>query len=164
MYIFLGIFLAGLAIGGLTSWKVTANSYKAEMVDAANEKVKEQQEVAVEVAASVKRVQEFRDEQEKNLSEVINAKDKAIADLAKRERDAVAANRGLFVSAGACAGAGRVPAKTQGASINVGGAGRVRLSGEDESHIRTDYGDAQRVVIQYNACREKLRSLVTVEE
>lgn len=163
MYIFIGIFLAGLAIGGLTSWKVTANSYKADLVDAANEKVKEQQAIAVEVAASVKRVQEFRDEQEKNLSEVINAKDKAIDDLQKRERDALAANRGLFISAGACTGANGMSAKTPGASVNVSGAGRVRLSGEDESHIRADYGDAQRVVIQYNACREKLKSLVEVE-
>lgn len=141
---------------------LTANSYKAKMLEAANQKIEDQNIVAVEVAASVKRVQEFRDEQEKNLVEVINGKEKAISDLQKRERDAVAANRGLWVSAAACSGADGVSAKTSSPGITVSAPRGVRLSSEDESHIRADYGDAQRVVIQYAACREKLRSLVDV--
>jgi hypothetical protein len=164
MYVLIGIFIAGLALGGLASWKVTADSYKADLVDERNEKIKEQQQIAVEVAASVKRVQEFRDEQEKNLSEVINAKDKAIEDLQKRERDARVANRGLFVSARACASSHGMPAEAESPEVANSGPDRVRLSSEDEQHIRADYGDAQRVVIQYNACRDKLKELVTVEE
>lgn len=152
------IFGAGAGVG---TW-LTSNSYKADMLDAANQKIKDQEIVAVEIGESVKRVQEFRDEQEKNLVEVINGKDKAIADLQKRERAALAANRGLFVHAPACNGSDRVSAETDSASLTIGGTGRARLSPEDEHDIRAAFGDAQRVVIQYNACREKLRSLVTV--
>lgn len=151
------IFGAGFAVGD----HLTTNSYKAKMLDVANEKIKDDGIVAVEVAASVQRVHDFRDEQDKNLMGVINEREKAIADLEQRER--TAANRGLFVSSAACNGQNGMPGKTDSASVVVSGSGRVRLSGEDESHVRIDYGDAQRVVIQYNACRKKLKSLVTVD-
>lgn len=152
------IFGAGFAVGD----HLTANSYKAKMLDVANEKIKDDGIVAVEVAASVQRVHDFRDEQDKNLMGVINEREKAIADLERRERDSV--NRGLFVSASACSGQNGMPGKTDSASVAISGAGRVRLSAQDEHDIRTDYGDAQRVVIQYNACREKLKSLVEIGE
>ncbi len=154
------IFSAGAGLGSY----LTANSYKADMLDASNEKIEQQNIIAVEVAESVKRVQEFRDEQEKNLVEVINEREKSLADLHKRERAAVAANRGLFVSAATCSGKNGVSAETGSTSIVSSGADRVRLSFTDEHDIRSAFGDAQRVVIQYNACREKLKSLVTVAE
>lgn len=152
------IFGAGFAVGD----HLTSNSYKAKILDVANEKIKEQGIVAVEVAASVKRVHDFRDEQEKNLVEVINGKEKAIADLERRER--VTANNGLFVSTPACDSSNGMPLKTDSSGITVSATRRARLSGEDEHDIRAAFGDAQRVVIQYNACREKLKTLVTVTD
>lgn len=150
--------------GAATGYKLTSNSFKADMLEAANEKVREQAEVAVEIGESVKRVQAYRDEQEQNLVEVINGKDKAISDLQKRERDALAANRGLFVSAPACVSQNGVPTNAGSSGLAGSGASRVRLSPQDEYDIRSAFGDAQRVVIQYNACRDKLKSLVRVAE
>lgn len=164
MYVLIALFIAGLAIGGVASWKVTADAYKADMLNVANAKIDEQNKIAVEVAESVKRVHDYRDEQEKNLSGVINERDEQIAKLEKSERDARAANRGLFVSAGTCASSHGVPSEAKSAEVANSRSDRVRLSSEDAENIRRDYSDAQAVVIQYQACRKMLSSLVNTSD
>ena len=110
-------------------------------------------------------VHKYRDEQEKNLNKVIDDKDQAITKLQKAEHDARTVNRGLWVNSGACRGSAAVPVRNNaGAGLTSGGAGRVRLSLQDEHDIRLAFGDAQRVVIQYNACRARLKSIATVAE
>lgn len=158
--------IIGAAIAGISYVVDSLQDQGREMEKAKNltDKAKEDETRAIAFGEAVKRVQDYRDEQERNLIEVMNGKDKAIADLEKRERAAIAAGRGLYISSQACSSPAAREGETTGPGLVTGGSGRVRLSLADESNVRTDYGLAQRVVIQYNACREKLRTLVIVDD
>lgn len=94
----------------------------------------------------------------KQLEELTNAKKQAIKTL---ERDVVdLRKRGLYITASACPDPGASEATdTSGASSP---AGRIRLPLEAEAGLISLAEDAQRVVIQYNACRTELMQIADV--
>lgn len=104
------------------------------------------------------------EQQEKELLGALSDEKKKLAELEKRERDQLAANRGLWATieglsnfgSGACSGEG------EGSSVGSPTSNRVRLSRSDAENIRRDYGDADRVAIQYETCRKTLIPLVEI--
>lgn len=104
------------------------------------------------------------DAQQKAAIGAIGNEKKKLAELEKRERDLLAANTGMYVTIKklrTSAETGQA-GKDNGSCLGSETGGRVRLSDEDAANIRTDYGLAQRVAIQYQTCRETLIPLVDV--
>jgi len=93
------------------------------------------------------------------LNNEIKAKDKLSRDLADINRT----NRGLWIDAKNCRNsANETTRKTESAGISGGETGRIRLPSQVEQDLWELAADAQRVVIQYETCRQTLIPLVEV--
>lgn len=101
----------------------------------------------------------IEDENTDNLMRIIDDKDAA---LDKLNRDLVN-TRGLYIRAkNTSCPANAVPGKAESTGESGGGAGRERLPEPVEAGLWKLAADAQKVVIQYETCRQALRPLVEV--
>ena len=118
-----------------------------------------QQALAKELGEAMQRKADLERENLKSIAKAINEKDSSIAKL---EHD-INATRRLYVAAENKKCSPRdLSRKAESTGQSGGKAVRVELSEQDAENIRRDYTDAQRVVIQYEACRAALLPLVEV--
>lgn len=118
-----------------------------------------QKALAKDLGEAMQRKADLEQDNLKSIAKAINEKDNAIALL---EHDIKATRRLYVTEKNKKCSSGGVPRKTESSSQPGGQAGRVELYEQDERNIRRDYADAQRVVIQYEACRAALLPLVDV--
>lgn len=146
-------------LGFGTHW-IYSNGREAERIVW---ELKEQKQLASYRKELAEKQQELisRDrEYQTNLAKMENALDEANK---KRDADVRALSaRGLYVRAKGCPAPDSRVSYAENTSPPSSGADRVRLSEEDERQLIAIANDAQRVVEQYNACRQVLGTLAEV--
>lgn len=102
---------------------------------------------------------------EKNLLGVIDEKTRKNKELDTQLASVRNAYRGLWIdSQGKVCGGISETGKADDTSVPGGGTGQTRLPERAERFLQTLAADADRVVIQYDACRKELRNVTTVAE
>lgn len=96
--------------------------------------------------------QKHQDELIKIQNEYYESTEKLNDDISKLS------SRGLYVTATKCESRERMPETDNSTGLHAGGAGRVRLSGEDEENIIALVRDAQLVAEQYKTARQLILS------
>ena len=147
-----------LSILGYAGYQVHDNGRQVERVIWQEKVIEEAQIAEAELAMALALVATQAEEHRKQLQELTNAKQEAILAL---ERDvADLSNRGLYIPASSC------PDPGSGEATDTGGASkassRIRLPQAIENNLIQLAADAQRVVIQYEACRTELMEITTI--
>lgn len=120
--------------------------------------------LAAELALSMERMAAARAKDEKQLLGIIDEKNRQNKVLDDRVNALVTANRGLWVAAR------ETPAiatnakggKTCDSGVTGGGTGRTRLPENAERFLRARAIAADKVVIQYEACRAALKNITVI--
>ncbi|MXS81589.1 hypothetical protein [Nitrosomonas oligotropha] len=135
----------------------------AERAEWQEKEIKRTEDLAKAIADATQALAKERETQVNGLtgalSDEIKAREKLNNDMATINRT----NRGLWIDAKNCRNrTAETAGKTESASVGASGTDRIRLPGEIEQNLRDYSVDAQKVVIQYNTCREILAPLVEI--
>ena len=155
-YLIPGLLVAGLVYYG--GYKAYDNGRSVERA-VWQEKFLKEETAAKEALLLAQAAAHYQEEQHrKQLEELTDAKKRAIKNL--KSDIASLSRRGLYIEATSCPDIGA--GETESTGQSSGGTGRVRLPQQAEGDLISLAEDAQQVVIQYQACREELLSLVEV--
>lgn len=156
--IIIGI-IAGLLSG---SWYYGyQHGKKIERAEWLGEKVLKDALLAKELSEAMAAKAKVENENTDNLMRIIDEKDAALDKL----NSDLAHTRGLYIrTKNASCSANSVSGKTESSEQSGGGTGRERLPEPVEERLWGLAADAQKVVIQYEACRRALKPLVEVVE
>lgn len=155
-YVLPGLVVAGLI--GFAGYKVREDGRLVERAIWQERELKQQAE-AREALMSAHKLAAFQAAAHRQrLEELTNVKRQAIKTL---ERDVVdLRSRGLYITAKACPEPGASEASDSSGAGSP--SGRIRLPAKAEDDLISLAEDAQRVVIQYNACRTELMEIADV--
>lgn len=153
--------LSGPALGYWTYQTFQAGR-EAERAEWQEKEVERTKKLGLEIAESVKRLNAQRDEQINSINEALDyaneSKEKLDADINQLRAD----NNGLWISIKKCRN-DTVSRKTEDPENADTSTGRIRLPETTEQHLFDLAADAQRVVIQYETCRNLLMPLVDLD-
>jgi hypothetical protein len=118
--------------------------------------------LAAELALSMERMAAARAKDEKQLLGVIDEKNRSNKALDDRVAALVNANRGLWVDRAKADANGTATGKACDFGLAGGGTGRARLPENVERFLRARAVAADKVVIQYEACRAALKNITVI--
>jgi hypothetical protein len=118
--------------------------------------------LAAELALSMQRVAAELARQEKQLLGVIDEKSRKNRELDDRVASLLHANRGLWVDRAKADANGAATGKACDSGLAGGGTGRARLPENAERFLRARAVAADKVVIQYEACRAALKNITVI--